>query len=475
MQDSLERSQMRSFIILETATSSGALHAPRLGRFALPGRHALQTPGYLPTTSRGAVPHVAHDVLSEKTGVKSVYVGFEDFIERQRHEHPPIYRTPVLPGESALRRFMCMPDDMAMVLGPRRVPPVPCPTPSSNTSVTIMSSDGYRQLSTEQYLDAVRKLRPDIVIGLADVVADRSVGKKRRERMVDRTHGWTTDAIAKLYTPSVDVVSEAGSAGQATDAAQQTSSAQYFAPLLPVSKEQQHLYISDLQSEDVLAHLSGLALYDFDSVDAITPQLAALPRLALVQPQTPHDVLRGISLGVDLITVPFAPAASDGGIALSFTFPAPTRQAATPRLPLAIDMWLPTHTSDKAPLTPECTCYACTTFSRAYIRHLLNAKEMFGWTLLQIHNFAVLDRFFAGVRSSIASGTFEADVRQFAEAYEEEMPVQTGQGPRLRGYQFKTEKGDAKRNERVYGRLDETVQKYGEGGAGDAALAAGVN
>ncbi|KAI5281067.1 hypothetical protein KEM54_003402, partial [Ascosphaera aggregata] len=72
-----DSTQMRSFTLLNTAAAA-SLHAPRLGQFTLAGRNTIQTPGYLPTTSRGAVPHLAHDVLAEHTSVRGVYVGFED-------------------------------------------------------------------------------------------------------------------------------------------------------------------------------------------------------------------------------------------------------------------------------------------------------------------------------------------------------------------------------------------------------------
>lgn len=55
---------------------------------------------------------------------------------------------------------------------------------------------------------------------------------------------------------------------------------------------------------------------------------------------------------------------------------------------------------------------------------------MLAWVLLQIHNLHVLDDFFAGIRSSIVKGTYEADVRAFDEAHEPLMAEKTGQGPR---------------------------------------------
>lgn len=52
--------------------------APRVGNLATPGRKTLSTPHYIPLTSRGAVPHIAHDVARKETAIGSLYIGMED-------------------------------------------------------------------------------------------------------------------------------------------------------------------------------------------------------------------------------------------------------------------------------------------------------------------------------------------------------------------------------------------------------------
>jgi queuine tRNA-ribosyltransferase len=56
-----------------------------------------------------------------------------------------------------------------------------------------------------------------------------------------------------------------------------------------------------------------------------------------------------------------------------------------------------------------------------------------------LHNHATLSRFFASIRDSIANETFEQDVAAFEAYYEPKLPEKTGQGPRVRGYQFRAE------------------------------------
>ena len=62
---------------------------------------------------------------------------------------------------------------------------------------------------------------------------------------------------------------------------------------------------------------------------------------------------------------------------------------------------------DERPIDETCDCYACTTFTRAYIRHLIVAKELLAGTLISIHNLRALIRLMENIRVYIADGTFE--------------------------------------------------------------------
>lgn len=59
------------------------------------------------------------------------------------------------------------------------------------------------------------------------------------------------------------------------------------------------------------------------------------------------------------------------------------------------------------PLQPDCTCYACQNFSRAYIRHLVTQKEILGLHLLSLHNITFLLDLTRGAREAIIDGRFE--------------------------------------------------------------------
>ena len=65
--------------------------------------------------------------------------------------------------------------------------------------------------------------------------------------------------------------------------------------------------------------------------------------------------------------------------------------------------------SDPDPIDDNCTCYTCRTFTRAYLRHLIVAKEMLSATLLSIHNLHTLIQLSKDMREAIIAGRFEEE------------------------------------------------------------------
>jgi queuine tRNA-ribosyltransferase len=59
------------------------------------------------------------------------------------------------------------------------------------------------------------------------------------------------------------------------------------------------------------------------------------------------------------------------------------------------------YAEDFSPIDPECDCYACRNFSRAYIRHLFKCREMFGLRLATWHNLRFLVKLMENVRDAI--------------------------------------------------------------------------
>jgi len=63
---------------------------------------------------------------------------------------------------------------------------------------------------------------------------------------------------------------------------------------------------------------------------------------------------------------------------------------------------------DPAPLDENCACPACTRFSRAYLRHLVNQQELLGHRLLTLHNLRFVLDLVAGARAAIERGEFQS-------------------------------------------------------------------
>lgn len=64
------------------------------------------------------------------------------------------------------------------------------------------------------------------------------------------------------------------------------------------------------------------------------------------------------------------------------------------------------YARDFGPMEEGCTCYACQNYSRAYVRHLIKAGEMFGLRLTTIHNLHFLKTLMKDVRTAIAEDRF---------------------------------------------------------------------
>ena len=72
---------------------------------------------------------------------------------------------------------------------------------------------------------------------------------------------------------------------------------------------------------------------------------------------------------------------------------------------------------DLSPIEEDCDCYACRSFSRAYIRHLLNANEILGVRLVTLHNLHFYLRLMAGIRESLDAGRFQEFKTAFVKNY----------------------------------------------------------
>jgi queuine tRNA-ribosyltransferase len=107
----------------------------------------------------------------------------------------------------------------------------------------------------------------------------------------------------------------------------------------------------------------------------------------------PEGVIEVIARGVDMFDCVLPTRTARTGSALTWEGRLNLRNARFAR--------------DPRPLDADCACPACTRFTRAYIRHLVNQQEILGLRLLSLHNLRFLLDLVAGARHAIERGAFE--------------------------------------------------------------------
>jgi queuine tRNA-ribosyltransferase len=77
------------------------------------------------------------------------------------------------------------------------------------------------------------------------------------------------------------------------------------------------------------------------------------------------------------------------------------------------------HTGEKGPIDPECGCYTCRYFSRAYLRHLFMAGEIFALRLNTIHNLYFYLQLMTQIREAVRKDRLIAFQKEFYDLYNE--------------------------------------------------------
>lgn len=75
------------------------------------------------------------------------------------------------------------------------------------------------------------------------------------------------------------------------------------------------------------------------------------------------------------------------------------------------------YAEDFTPIDPECDCYACKNYTRAYVRHLIKSDEIMGGRLLSIHNIRFLERLAADIRQAIMEDRYDEFRKEFMKNY----------------------------------------------------------
>ena len=140
------------------------------------------------------------------------------------------------------------------------------------------------------------------------------------------------------------------------------------------------------------------------TLDIVTPLLPENKPRYLMGVGTPEDLINSIARGIDI-----------------FDCVLPTRLArhnAAFSSEGRLNLMNAIFAQDKRPIDEACTCYTCRTFTRAYLRHLIVAKELLAGTLLSIHNIHALIQLVSDIRLSIMENTFESKIPSWLEQWQ---------------------------------------------------------
>jgi queuine tRNA-ribosyltransferase len=118
---------------------------------------------------------------------------------------------------------------------------------------------------------------------------------------------------------------------------------------------------------------------------------------------TPEDLIDGIARGIDIFDCVLPTRLARHNAAFSPEGRLNLMNAAFAR--------------DKRPIDEACICYTCQHFTRAYLRHLIAAKESLAGTLLSIHNVHALVQLVEDIRQMIVAGTFGVNTPDLLERW----------------------------------------------------------
>ncbi len=125
----------------------------------------------------------------------------------------------------------------------------------------------------------------------------------------------------------------------------------------------------------------------YDMLDVIKPHLPAEVPHYLMGVGSPDCILEGVIRGIDMFDCVLPTRIARNGTAFTHNGKVVVRNAK--------------YKEDFSPLDKECNCYTCKNYTRAYLRHLINADEILGARLLSIHNIKFLTDLMEDIKTAI--------------------------------------------------------------------------
>ena len=355
-----------TFELLRTDPATGA----RRGRITTP-HGQVETPVFMPCGTQGTVKALSPEEL-EAEGVQLVLCNTYHLYLRPGHQ--------LIEMLGGLHRFMAWPGAILTDSGGYQIYSMTPLHRLSEDGVTFQSHlDGSRHfLSPELAIEVQKALGADIVMPL-DECAPYPSTDDHLQRALQLTLRWAErsrlahpDGVPALFG-IVQGGTDKGLREKGVEALQKIGFDGYALGGLSVGEPKDVMY-------DTIAHTTSLLPTD-------------RPRYVMGV-GTPEDIVEGVARGVDM-----------------FDCVLPTRHGRTGNLFTSrgrINIKGARHARDEQPLDPDCDCYTCRHFSRAYLRHLFLAGEILGLRLNTLHNLHFYLTLMNHIRQAIENGTFAA-------------------------------------------------------------------
>ena len=250
--------------------------------------------------------------------------------------------------------------------------------------------DGSRHLFTpELSLSVQEALGADIIMCLDDVRGYPATESEARDA-VNRTTEWASRTITakKKVDPALFAIVQGS----------------MFPDLRRISAEGLHSLGFDGYA------IGGLSVGEphelmVEMIDVTTPYLPTTKPRYLMGVGKPQDILESIIRGVDL-----------------FDCVLPTRNARNANLFTStgtLNIRNAKYREDQSPVDSDCGCALCRNYSRAYLRHLFQEREIFGFTLATIHNLNFYFRLISDIKCAIRENRLNSMVKQYSSQTEE--------------------------------------------------------
>jgi len=143
----------------------------------------------------------------------------------------------------------------------------------------------------------------------------------------------------------------------------------------------------------------------YEVLDYTVPLLPVHKPRYLMGVGSPDCLLEGVARGIDMFDCVLPTRLARNGTVYTSQGKLVVRNAA----------WA----QDFSPLDPTCNCYTCRNFTRAYVRHLLNAKEVLGIRLTTIHNLFFIFNLMKNIREAIENNCFRAFKHEFLQYFKD--------------------------------------------------------